>query len=307
MVGKYELTMLDTVKVTRSVEQLSDTAEIVLPGTCFNKAIEIESKIKRGDPVLILAGYDGTLVTEFQGFLESISTDDGAIRLNCEDAIFQFRKPVADKEFTSPDVKDILNYLCQQVGGFGLSCDYSFKYDKYVIRNNTAYEILKKIQEELKPNVYVKEAVLHVHPQYKEIFGNVKYSFQDNIEKSELEYKDERDRVWEVIVEGKDKNGKVIREIAGSPGGDQENIKIDAASDRASLKLLAEENLKVKSYTGYSGSFTGWLEPYCDAGYKVSIEDKEYEFKNGDYYALEVETTISSNGGSRKVTLGMKI
>jgi hypothetical protein len=306
-VGKYKLTMLDSVKITRSVEQLNDTAEIVLPGTCFNKAIEIESNVKRGDSVTIQAGYDGNLVNEFEGFIESISTDNGAIKLNCEDSIFQFRKPVADKEFVNPDVKEILQYICSQVGGFTLNCDYSFKYDKFVIRGNTGYEILKKVQEEVKPNVYIKGDVLHVHSQYQEIFGNAKYSFQDNIEKSELEYKDSRDRVWEIIVEGKDKSGKVIRETAGSPGGDQETIKIDAASDTESLKKLAQEHLKMKSYTGYSGSLTGWLIPFCDAGYKASIEDKDYEFKNGDYYVLEVETTISSAGGQRKVTVGMKI
>ena len=307
IIGKYELKMLDSVKITRSVEQLSDIAEIVLPGTCFNKAIEIENKIKRGNDVLIQAGYNGTLVNEFQGFIESISTDDGTIKLNCEDAIFKFRKPVADKEFTTPDVKDILQYICTQVGGFTLKCDYSFKYDKFVIHNNTAYDILKKIQEESKANVYIKGSDLHVHPQYKEIFGNVKYSFQDNIEKSELEYKDARDRMIEVVVEGKGKDGKVIREKAGSTGGDQVTIKIDGVSDNATLKNLAQEQLKVKSYTGYSGSFTSWLYPFCDAGYKVSIQDKDYEFKNGDYYVLEVETTISSAGGQRKVTVGMKI
>ena len=185
-VGKFKLTMLDSAKITRSVEQLSDTAEIVLPGACFNKAIEVENKVKRGDAVKIQVGYDDNLVTEFEGFLESISTDGGAIKFNCEDPIFLFRKPVPDKEFTSVDVKDLLGYICSMVGGFTLNCDYSFKYDKFVIHSATAYDILKKVQEESKANVYIKGKVLHVHPQYKEISGKVKYSFQQNIEKSEL-------------------------------------------------------------------------------------------------------------------------
>ena len=57
-IGKYKLLMLDSATITRSVEQLSDTAEIVLPGAVFNKAIEIEQKIKRDDAVLIQLGYD---------------------------------------------------------------------------------------------------------------------------------------------------------------------------------------------------------------------------------------------------------
>lgn len=303
----YKLILLDSVTITRSVEQLADTAEIVLPGSVFNKAIKIESLIRRGDPVTIEAGYDGNNVTEFTGYLEAIATDDGSIKLRCEDGIFNFRKPIADKEFINPDVKDLLNYACQQIGGYTLSCDYTFKYDKFVVRGYTAYDLVKKIQEECKANVYLKGNVLHVHPQYKEIFGQARYSFQQNIEKSDLEYKIAEDRPFEAIVEGKGKDGKVIRITAGRKGGDTETVKRDGVSDIASLQALADELVKRRSYSGYSGSLTGWLVPYCDAGYKVSITDLDYEYKDGDYYVLEVVTKISKSGGERTVKIGAKI
>ena len=303
----FKLLLLDSVTITRSVEQLADTAEIVLPGSVFNKAIEIEKQIRRGDPVTIEAGYDGNNVTEFSGYLEAIATDDGSIKLKCEDGIFNFRKKIADKEFTNPDVKDLLRYACSQIGGYTFSCDYTFKYDKFVVRSSTGYDLLKKIQEECKANVYLKDNVLHVHPQYKELFGSAKYSFQVNIEKSDLEYKIAEDRPYEVTVEGKGKDGKVIRVTSGKKGGDSETIKRDGISDIASLTSLAEEVGKHKSYTGYSGSITGWLIPYCDAGYKVSLKDEDYEYKDGDYYVLEVVTKLSKSGGERSIKIGAKI
>jgi hypothetical protein len=306
-IGKYKLMMLDECTVTRSVEQLADTAEIVLPGTVFNKAIDIEKQIKRGDAVTIMTGYDGDNKTEFAGYLEAIATDDGSLKLKCEDGIFNFRKPLADKEFTKPDVKELLNYACSQIGGYSLSCDYSFKYDKFVVRGMTGYDLLKKIQEETKANVYLKEKVLHVHPQYKELFGESKYSFQVNIEKSDLEYRIAEDRPFECTVEGKGIDGKIIRAVSGKKGGDSETIKRDGVSDIASLQALADEVVKRKSYTGYSGSFTGWLIPWCDAGYKVSIADEDYEYKNGDYYVLEVVTRIGKAGCERKIKIGAKI
>lgn len=304
-VGKYRLSMLSSVEITRSVEQLSDTAVIVLPGSCFNKALEVEQQIKRGDRVEIELGYDGDPKVEFEGYLESISTDDGSIKLQCEDALYTLRIAVANKEFVNPDIKDILNYILPQ--GMGLVCDYSFRYDKYVIENATAYQVLKKLQEETKANIYLKGSELHVHPQYREIFGNAWYSFQTNIEKSNLEYKNAEDRKVEVVVEGKGNDGKVIRETAGEKGGDTITLKIDGVSDRASLRNLANEQLKVKSYTGYSGSFTGWLIPWCDAGFAVTLFDLDYEHKNGTYYATEVITSMSSSGGSRTIKLGRKI
>ncbi|KAF0190323.1 MAG: Uncharacterized protein FD166_3823, partial [Bacteroidetes bacterium] len=43
-IGQYRLTMIDSVEIIRSVEKLSDTAVVTLPGSCFNKALEVESK-----------------------------------------------------------------------------------------------------------------------------------------------------------------------------------------------------------------------------------------------------------------------
>ncbi|MDY0200970.1 MAG: hypothetical protein RBR40_08280 [Tenuifilaceae bacterium] len=304
-IGKYQLGMLHSVEITRSVEQLSDTAKIVLPGAVFNKALEVEQKIKRGDKVTIELGYGENLSTEFEGYLDSISTDDGSITLNCEDSLFLLKTAVGDKEFTNPGLADILKYIMPQ--GFTLKCDYSFNYDKYVIQSATAYQVLKKIQEETKANIYLKGKELHVHPQYSELFGTAIYSFQENIESSDLEYKNAEDRKVEVVVEGKAKDGKVIRETVGEKGGDVITRKISGVSDPASLRNLALEQLKIKSYTGYSGAFTGWLLPWCDAGYAVSIRDDDYEYKNGTYYCTEVITSMDSSGGKRTVKLGRKI
>ena len=303
-VGSFRLSMLDSVEVIRSVEQLSDTAVIVLPGSVFNKAIEVEQKIKRGDKVVINLGYDGNLVREFDGYLDSISTDDGSIKLNCEDSLYLLKQPVADKEFINPDISDILKYIA---GSFTVVCDYSFRYDKYVIKGQTAYQVLKKLQEETKANIYLKESVLHVHPQYSELFGSATYSFQDNIEKSSLQYKNAEDRKLIVNAEGKGKDGKVIRATVGESGGDSITLRIDGVSDRATLRNLATEQLKVKSYTGYSGSFTGWLIPFCDAAYKIYLDDADYNFKSGAYYVLEVRTKVSRSGGEREIKIGKRL
>jgi hypothetical protein len=304
-IGNYKLTMLDSVEIVRSVEQLSDTATIVLPGSCFNKAIEIEQKIRRGNKVTIQLGYNGRFTTEFEGYLESIATDDGSISLKCEDPLFTFRVPIQDKELVNPTVTDILNYVLPH--GFDLKCDYAFKYDKYVIKDQTSYQVLKKIQEETKANIYLKGTVLHVHSKYQEIFGFAEYSFQENIEESDLKYMNADERKLEVTVEGKGRDGKVLRAMVGEKGGDVLSWKINGISDLDSLYSLANEQLKTLSYTGYSGSFDGWLEPYCDAGYSVLLTDTDYEYKSGKYYVLEVQTKLSASGGERTIKIGKKL
>ncbi|MDR0266384.1 MAG: hypothetical protein LBJ04_24440, partial [Sphingobacterium sp.] len=76
-IGDYTLKTLDSVTVVKSVENLADTATIVIPGTHINQSLQIEDKIKEGDFVVIKFGYgDPPFATEFTGYLNSISTDD---------------------------------------------------------------------------------------------------------------------------------------------------------------------------------------------------------------------------------------
>lgn len=307
-IGAYQLGMIESIEIVRSVELLSDTATITLPSAVYNKAFEINDKIKRGDAVKIELGYDDKLEIEFEGYLkQEPNTDNGSLILECEDGLFQYRKSLDNVELKNASVSDVLNYVNVTIGGFSLKCDYDFKYDKFVINNATGYDVLKKIQEEAKPNIYLKGNVLHVHPQYSEIFGKATYDFSKNIETAELKYMRAEDRKFLVTVESKGKDGKVIKAEFGTTGGDKMTINVSGVTDMDSLKKLAEEALKTKVYTGYEGTFDGWLVPYCDAGYQIRIVDADYEYKTGEYYVLEVKTVFSKQGGVRTIKIGKKL
>lgn len=308
-IGGYRLKMVEKVSIKRSVELLADTATVTLPATVFNKTISIEDKIKVGDAVEIELGYNDDLKTEFKGYLKSIKTDGGSLTLELEDDIYLFRKSVKDEEMKDASVKKILENICSQVGGFSVSCDYDFSYDKFVINNATGYDVLKKIQDEASPNIYLKDKVLHVHPQYAEIFGEARYDFSKNIERegTDLKYKSEDERKFLIVVEGTDETGATVSVEKGVTGGDKMTLKLPGVSSRSSLEQKAQSVLEQKVYTGYEGSFQTWLVPYVDAGYKVAITDPDYEVKNGTYYVISVETTFSKDGGVRKVTLGKRV
>ncbi len=308
-IGGYRLKMVEKVSIKRSVELLADTATVTLPATVFNKTISIEDKIKVGDAVEIELGYNDDLKTEFKGYLKAIKTDGGSLTLELEDDIYLFRKSVKDEEMKDASVKKILENICSQVGGFSVSCDYDFSYDKFVINNATGYDVLKKIQDEASPNIYLKDKVLHVHPQYAEIFGEARYDFGKNIERegTDLKYKSEDERKFLIVVEGTDETGATVSVEKGTTGGDKMTLKLPGVSSKSSLEQKAQSVLEQKVYTGYEGSFQTWLVPYVDAGYKVAITDPDYEIKNGTYYVISVETTFSKDGGVRKVTLGKRL
>jgi hypothetical protein len=312
MVGKYRVAMLDSVTVKKSVENLADTALIVIPGTIMNRAIQVEDKISVGDKVEIWLGYDDNLKMEFTGYLNSISTDDATIKLECEDGLFAFRKSLKDREYKSISLKNLLAAVVDEVNKAGgtkytVKCDYDFTWEKFTFFKTTAFDVLKKVQDETKANIYFKDDVLHIHPPYSEIMNEkaVIFDFARNIEKADLKYVRARDKNVEVEVYMTLPDGTKKTQKVGNSGG-QKISKLVSAKDEQSLKNAAESEYNLWVYDGYEGSFTGWLIPYVEPAYKVELRDSEYEYKNGNYYVIATETSFSSSGGVRKIKLGRK-
>ena len=310
LIGGRRLGLLDSVTIRRSVESLCDTATIVVPATYLNRTLNLEQYLQEGETVSIDLGYNGNLQTEFEGYLQAVHTDDKSITIECEDSLYLFRKEVGNKEYKNITVKSLLQQIVQQVdGSFTVKCDYEFTYDKFVCKDATAYDVLKKLQDETKANIYFSGTTLHVHPQYSKI-GNtqpVKYDFAVNIEKSELKYKKDDERKYFIEVEGIKSDGTRVTVTTGKQGGDKRCIKVYGVTDRASLLKRAQEELQTVVYTGFEGSFTGWLVPYCEPTFRIELNDEDYPEKKGQYYVIATETTFSSSGGQRKITIGKKI
>ncbi|MDR3350357.1 MAG: hypothetical protein LBN98_01750 [Prevotellaceae bacterium] len=206
-------------------------------------------------------------------------------------------------------MKALLNEVIKQAGDkLKISCDYEFTWEKFVFFKATAFDVLKKVQEETKANIYFKGDTLHIHPPYSKISNEkvVVYDFARNIEKADLKYVKAADKNIEVEVRTFLPDGTVIKNTFGRPGGTKISRTIHAA-DEGGLKNAAESEYNLWIFDGYEGSFTGWLIPYVEPAYKVLLRDAEYPYKNGVYYVAATEMKFSANGGERKITLGRKI
>ena len=309
-IGDWTVKRPSKVRIYRSVETLSDTAEVELPGMRGGQALEVESQISVGDAVKIELGYDGELREEFAGYVKRIGSDRGVVKIECEDELWQTRRGVEDKEYRNVSVAELLADVLKQCGIETVRCSYDFRYDKFAVVNATGWDVLKKVQEEVKPNIYIEGGELVVAPKYagKES-GRAAYDFRRNVEKggTSLEWRKKEDRRIQVVVEGETRDGKRVRCEAGVTGGDKVTVKLPGVSDRESLQKRADEILEEKSYTGYSGRISGWLTPYCTANYIVSLHDPAYEYKDGEYYVTAVETEYGPGGGRRKIEIGKRL
>jgi len=306
---KFKLGMLSECEIESSVDNLADTATITLPEAVMNTVFNIESKINRGTSVTIKLGYDGNLKTEFQGYIQQITTNDSTLKIVCEDALFLFRVGVPDVELKPTSLKNIAQTLIDKIDpSFTLNCDYDIGYEKFVMHQATGYDVLKKIQEDSKANIYFDTVnkVLHIHPPYVEVGNTVKYSMQVNIEKSSLEFKKASDKKVEVVVESTDLKGKVKSITTGTTGGEKITLKVGSMSE-ADMQKVAAATLKKTSFDGYSGTFDAWLIPLVKPTDSVIIEDQDYPYKTGRYYVISVKTSFSESGAVRTITPGIKL
>lgn len=307
-IGEFYLGMVDSITIHKSVELLADTCEIVLPAARLNKALEIEEQIKRGDEVSVSIGYKEVgIKEEFKGYLQRISTDGGSIKLFCEDDLFQFRKDLPNEELKRISLSDLLSKVVKGIGkNYKVDCSYTWVYDKFVIRDATGYDVLKKVQEECGADIYLKDGVLHIHPPGEVVGKERFYDFAVNIEEAELSFKRAEDKKVKVVVKAIMPDGKVKEIEVGSTGGEKVEVKCHA-SDTASMKARGEAEVKRRTFDGYDGSITTWLIPECNPGDTASIHDGDYTYKDGTYFVRSVTTDFSEAGGKRKVELGYRL
>lgn len=305
----YVLRAIYSCKIEESVEQLTDTAEIFLPEKVRNQPFNLENKIKYGSEVLIQLGYNESLRTEFVGYVNDIRIIDGTMKIMCEDALFIFRKDVPDTQLKATSNSKIAQYLIDNVDpSFMVDCDYDIGFETFVIHQATAFDVLKKLSEETKANIYFDSSnkVLHIHSPYLQKGGDVTYSMDRNIEKSNLEYVQAKDRKAEITVESTDAQGRVKSVTAGTTGGDKITIKTSGMSE-ADMKKVADSELIKHSADRYNGTFDGWLIPFVKSGYSAKIKDPDYPDRDHRYFVSRVSTDFSQSGGVRTITPSIRL
>ncbi|MBP4140016.1 hypothetical protein [Flavobacterium geliluteum] len=307
--ASYQLMLISEVEIDESVENLVDTAIITLPEAVMNQVLNFEEKIVRGSEVLIELGYDKNLEKEFVGYVQDIVANDSSLQIVCEDALFLFRVGVKDAEMKPTSSKKIAESIVDQIDKtFKVSCDYDIGFEKFIIHQATGYDVLKKLQEETKANIYfdTDSKVLHIHAPYLEKGGDVVYSMQENIGKSSLDYKRAIDKKVEVTIESIDLKGNVRSYTTGTTGGDKITIKVGAVTE-SDMKKIAATVLQQNNYDGLDGSIDTWLIPFVKPTYSAHYSDDDYPDKKGIYYVVSTKTTFSNAGGKRVVKFGIKL
>jgi hypothetical protein len=341
-IGQFKRVKPVDVRITKSIFDFVDKAIIRLPitsrivraGEVITESVETAKQFEEGELVQIKLGYNGSLKNEFSGFISRVNFTT-PLEVECEGYSYQLRKKTYNKTFIKAELLDILKYL---VAGTDIVLDEKqiprFLIEKLKISEHSGIEVLEKIKE-------CSHHTIHIF-----FTGNILYAGLLGLDYKNLKYFPEKSNVtyrlgWNVIKDNNLKlrqaknadvtvrfigekkdgtketviiNGKTftkdnVKKTTASAGitGETKVIRTHAVTDKVSLGKMAEAKMLKLSYDGYEGMITTFLQPYCEPGFRVTLEDKKYTERSGRYLVESIEVTYGVNGARRRVGIGLKL
>lgn len=312
-IGDYSFLSINEVEITKSVEELADTAVIRLPSRFKIRKSEAlvytEEVIKPGDKVTMTLGYEEKYEgVEFIGYVSKVKPTI-PLEIHCEDAMWLLRRKNINKAFGKTTLKAVLQEV---VSGTALVLSdkiEDFVIDKLIVQDKNGTQVLQYLKENLSMTSFIDDnGKLYCGlEQLTNIGETAKYDLNYNLVSNDLEFKTEDDKRLKIRYTNIDnKNKKKIVEV-GDSDGELRTFNVTNISDEKILKQMATAELSKLKYAGFEGNVTSFLIPYATRGMSADIIDKEHPNRNGKYFIKKVETSFGTSGARRKVTIGNKL
>lgn len=312
-IGSYIFNQVNEIEITKSVEELSDTAVIKLP-TRFKVRQNGEQKftedaIKVGDKVTITLGYEGKYSgVEFTGFVKKISPKI-PLEIHCEDALWVLRRKNITRSWEKTTMKEILTEVVKGTPVQLADNIPSVNLDKWIIKNANGAQVLESLKKDLLMTAFINdEGKLYCGLQQLTNVGQtVVYDLNYNLVENNLEFKSKEERKIKIKYTYIDKENKRKSIEVGDPDGEQREYNTSVISDLSKLEEMAKAELEKLKYDGFEGDVTSFLIPYATRGMKAKLLDNEHPNREGNYFIKKVVTTFGTGGARRKITIGNKL
>jgi len=281
--GNYRFPQVNGIVVERSMENLTSTCTITLPRNVKYQGNEVSKLIKKGDPVIVEAGYDDQNNLLFSGYVRQIVTGT-PLRIECEDEMYRLKQiTVSTEHFPSLQLSALLSkYLPADISN--QTQDVSL--GEFRISNNpNLAKVLDYIKENYGLRFFFKDKTLYgVLPSaaLSQQGKTVNLDFKQNIKEDRITYLED-DEV-KIIVKVKTvlpNNQKLeVQEPEKATDG---QVHTFLALDKKTEKELRDyaKNLLVTFKPGnLTGNVKTWGEPFVEPGDFVKLIDADNSERN---------------------------
>lgn len=302
--NEFRTYLISSVHIESSWKMLTDTAEIVLP----RKIRDYEGKnladiLCAGDPVVIELGYDSNWVTEFEGYILSVSRGI-PITIKCEDEMYKLKRKTVKYSKKSVTLGQLLADVAE---GYEVKTSFG---DTELGAVRYADKRVSEIFDDLQKLGF-----------YTYFIGRKLYCgdvYSDKVQLPEVRIELEREAVsqdlnetngeYEVIATAMLGKGRKLEAKAGVKGAETFKIKYSDKDMKITVKVLEDfakrfyERLKKQRYKGGVELFG---TPSVTHGMVLDLRSVITPEMSGKYFIEKVTKDFSDNATYRqKLELG---
>jgi hypothetical protein len=328
-IGNLRFSGVHEVRVDRSIHSYADRAIIrvprlariakgkrAMPGLVATANL-LNDYVTENVPVTIKLGYNGQLRTEFEGFVKNKGIGM-PLEIECEGYLRLLRKKTIARNYKKTTAKELL-----QDATAGTGIDVVCPVDVPLVGIDAVDAPATKLIDHIKRCSDNTLSVFFIEPKKiwcglvytpylagTEVFNlpTVAYRLGYNcIQDNGLRLRVVDDPV-QIIINGQLVNGDPVRtESKNKTAARKVKRLLNNVPDSNVLKQFAQEGEHQKNYSGYEGSLTAFLQPYCLPGYTASVVDTAHPERSGKYVIESTSVTFGVNGARRRVELGPKV
>jgi hypothetical protein len=306
----YRFRRVVSATVESGWESLATTAEIVVSKNIKGYGVEdIKNLFRRGDKVIVSAGYNGNLVKEFEGYISQLKEDQHFI-FKCEDEMFLLKSGVVNFSKKNCQLEDLINACLKVVKektGVSIQTNLaSAQLGSVRVNNISPAQVLLKLKDDMSIYSYFKDGVLYSGKIFQDNDRVVTISFdrERNMKSHSLEFKSAEDNKVKVKVTSVTSDGKKIEASAGDEDGNVSTIELYGIDSKSELQKKADDKLKLMKVDGFTGSVTLFGVPRVVFGDQVKFRSDEFTFKNVEHF---VDSTILKYGPGAMIERDVKI
>jgi hypothetical protein len=327
--NEYVIDFVTEIEIEESFEHLTDTFKLTFPRALNFKGQNLfngsSPVFERGDQVKVELGYFPKMRTVFTGWIAEIGANI-PVEIKCEDDMFLLK----NTRVSYPDKANINYSYVSKKNGKRLkhpkviSPQITLRQLLYnILPDDIDFECLDvnlgmfrasnvsvaKILEELneKYGLYTRFRDRKLYVGFQSNAGDTvieEFEFERNIINSDdLQFQRKEDISIKVVVVSIDLNNVKTEVEVGDSDGAQRTFHMYNATE-ASMREYANLKLTEVKYTGYTGTFETFGEPYVRPGDIAKLVSKKLPERNGLYIIPSVKRNFGMNGYKSTIQIG---
>lgn len=289
-----------SVHIESTFRELTGRAEITIArNVAYFDKYKVKEVFQGGDPVKIELGYNGNFITEFTGYVASVSASVPIV-IKCEDEMYKLKRiPV---NFSSPGItlENLLKTVCP---GYDVNALEGVQLGGVRFAKTSVGKVLQKLSEDpFKIYSYMRGKQLVSGKYYADVDGVThRFDLERNCVSNALNYRNRENVLVKINGTSVLANGKKVTFDFGEDGGDQLNLTYYNIELKAELERLVRHDYEKRKQDGFDGTFTAFGIPSVKHGDKANITSEIYPDRAGIYYIESVVKDFTDDAKYRQI------